>query len=84
MAIFNPGKCYLISVDEKSDTYLISDFYLTNIKQEFSNYVLGSFDMMPKITVEGELIGKQQLLVPKQPIDFKNISYEELINIIKE
>ena len=37
MAIYYPGKCYLISVDEKNDSCCVCPFDVENIEQSIGN-----------------------------------------------
>ena len=85
MAIYNPGKYYLISVDEQTDTLIVSPFDVETIRQELMEPYNVDFDYRipsrTSIRVEGQLYGTARILKSR---DLDDISYEELMGLIKE
>ena len=85
MAMYTPGKYYLISVDEKTDTLIVSPFDVENIRTEYTQpYDLGFDYRVPSsrsIRIEGQLYGTARVL---QSRDLDDISYEEVMSLIKE
>lgn len=86
MSIYNPGKYYIVSVDETENVCIVSPFNVEKVEQSLAEYVMFSPDHLPPTVtrVQGELYGTMHILKPKGPIDFNNVSYEEIMDIIKE
>ena len=88
MAIYNPGKYYLISVDEEENVCCISPFDVERVEQRLGDvYVFNPDRLPPTVTkVEGTLYGTMRVLKMEKPIDehFNNITAEEIIDLIKE
>ena len=90
MAIYNPGKYYLVSYDEENETCFVSPFDVEKVEQTYGDVFTFRSDQMfnpnnycaPTVTkVEGKLYGTMNILKSK---DLKDVSYEELMHIIKE
>ncbi|MBP5423913.1 MAG: hypothetical protein J6Y78_15885 [Paludibacteraceae bacterium] len=92
MAIYNPGKYYLVSVDETENVCCVSPFNVERVEQTFGDVftfrgdrVFNSDYIAPTITkVEGQLYGTMRILKPKELINFENVSCEEIMDLIKE
>ena len=90
MAIYtyNPGKYYLISVDEKENVCCISPFNVESVEQRLGDvYVFNPDCLPPTVTkVEGKLYGTMRILKIEKPTDeyFNNITAEEIMDLIKE
>ena len=85
MAIYNPGKYYIISVDEIENVCCISPFDVEKIEQSLGDvYNLETYFPAKTITkVTGHLYGTMQVLKPRE-LDFNDISYEEITELVKE
>ena len=85
---YNPGKYYLISVDEKEDACCISPFDVERVEQSFGDCL--TFDpkhLPPTVTkVFGTLYGTMHILKMDKSVKdyFENITYEEIMDLIKE
>lgn len=83
MAIYIPGKHYLVSYDEENEMCMVSPFNVETIQQFLAESTIFGSEYLPptRTRVEGELYGTMRFIKAK---DLNNISYEELMNIIKE
>ena len=83
MAIYNPGKYYLVSYDEANEMCIVSPFNVETV-QQFSteSTIFGPGYLPPTRTrVEGELYGTMRFIKSK---DLNDIPYEEIMDLIKE
>ena len=85
MAIYYPGKYYLISVDEKNDACCICPFDIESVEQSLGNVYTFNPDVFgsPVTKVTGQLYGKTRI-ISKPLKELDGISYEEIMNLIKE
>jgi len=81
--IYNPEKYYLVSVEEKTGAVIVSPFHVESIRQELAGPYSFEYSIPQRTTtkVEGELYGTMRILQPK---DMDDISYEEVMELIKE
>jgi len=83
MAIYNPGKYYLVSIDDDNDVCCISHFDVEKVEQRYGDvYSFNPHLLPPTITkIEGQLFGTTRILKAK---DLDNVSYEEIMGLIEE
>ena len=81
MLINTTDKFYLVSIDQKNDTCFVSPFDVTSIQTRLPDVYSYGLVTQPRISVEGDLHGSARILVAK---DFDNITYEEIMDIVKE
>lgn len=78
------GKTYIVWKDEDKLKCCIVPLHITHMKQTLGDYyTLDSNAYTPNVNtiIEGSLGGPVRILEPK---DFDDISYEELMDLIKE
>lgn len=82
---YSPGKHYLVALDEDEGVCSVSSFQIENVTQSMGE-VRGFSDgglllSEPRVRIEGQLHGNTRIL---KAVDLDNISYEEIMNLLRE
>ena len=82
---YRPGKHYLVALDEDEGVCSVSPFEIENVTQSMDElYVFsngGPLLSEPRVRIEGRLNGTMRIV---KAVDLDNVSYEEIMNLLRE
>jgi len=82
-----PEKHYLISVNKDEDICTICPFEVHTVTQSMGDYTMlgigghGFYGGPPTTRIDGQLYGTMRIL---KAVDIDNITYEDIMNLLKE
>lgn len=85
--LYTPGKHYLISVNKDEAICTIYPFEVHAVTQSMGDYTTlgigscGFYGGPPTTRIDGQLYGTMRIL---KAVDIDNITYEDIINLLKE
>ena len=85
--LYTPGKHYLISVDKDQDICTVCPFEVYTVTQSMGDYTAlgiggrGFYGGPPTTRIDGQLYGTMRIL---KAVDIDNITYEDIMNLLKE
>lgn len=82
---YSPGKHYLVALDEDEGVCSVSPFQIENVTQSMGEvYGFGNGGPLlsePRVRIEGRLNGTMRIV---KAVDLDNVSYEEIMNLLRE